>query len=300
MGQTRGDVFRFYVNQIVDVDTQSIFLETPSRNALLKLSSNSGLTRDPSAPQHLNDEQKNSIRKNPEILELEHQRDRSRKGIIAKYGKICLSRGTPEHTEYNMIMREVRAKRKQLEKATLDQTYEEFFNNIGNQIIEANFRGNPLCFTPQTSTVLPERKELADLEFKNRDASTVSDEELLEDRIKSLEMRLHLYKIQIPRPLQTRFKTANVAVENKFPDPFPPKSVSGLQCPYCLGTEYYHPLIRQYEYARKDSLKIHFQTHEAGMDFSGGRTCDYPNCNVRLRSLAHYKSHQAMVHNIYL
>lgn len=27
MGQTRGDVFRFYVNQIVDVDTQSIFLD---------------------------------------------------------------------------------------------------------------------------------------------------------------------------------------------------------------------------------------------------------------------------------
>lgn len=168
MGQTRGDVFRFYVNQIVDVDTQSIFLETPSRNALLKLSSNSGLTRDPSAPQHLNDEQKNSIRKSPEILELKNQRDRSRKGIIAKYGKIGLSRGTPEHTEYNMIMREFRAKRKQLEKATLDQTYEEFFNNIGNQVIEANFQGNPLCFTPQTSTVLPERKELADLEFKTQ------------------------------------------------------------------------------------------------------------------------------------
>ena len=96
MGQTRGDVFRFYVNQIVDVDTQSIFLETPSRNALLKLSSNSGLTRDPSAPQHLTDEQKNSIRKNPEILELEHQRGSLRKGIIAKYNKICLSRGTPD------------------------------------------------------------------------------------------------------------------------------------------------------------------------------------------------------------
>lgn len=92
----------------------------------------------------------------------------------------------------------------------------------------------------------------------------------------------------------------NIAVENKFPDPFPPKSVTGLQCPYCLGTEYYHPLIRQYEYARKDSLKVHFQSHEAGMDFSDGRTCDYPNCNIRLRSLAHYKSHQAIVHNIYL
>jgi len=47
MGHVRGDVFRYYVNQIVDVDTQSIFLETPSRDALIKLSSNSSLTRDP-------------------------------------------------------------------------------------------------------------------------------------------------------------------------------------------------------------------------------------------------------------
>lgn len=70
MGHTRGDVFRFYVNQIVDVDTQSMFLETPSKDALIKLSSNSGLTCDPSAPQHLDNKQKEAISKEPELLEL--------------------------------------------------------------------------------------------------------------------------------------------------------------------------------------------------------------------------------------
>lgn len=70
MGQTRGDVFRYDVNQIVDVDT-SIFLETPSRDALIKLSSNSGLTRDPSAPQELSQEQRDPIAKDPELLEVQ-------------------------------------------------------------------------------------------------------------------------------------------------------------------------------------------------------------------------------------
>jgi hypothetical protein len=49
--------------------------------------------------------------------------------------------------------------------------------------VNANFQGKPLFFGPKHSTVLPERKALADLEFKNRDASAVSDEELWEDRV---------------------------------------------------------------------------------------------------------------------
>lgn len=128
MGQTRGDVFRFYVNQIVDVDTQSIFLETPSREALIKLSSNSGLTRDPSAPQHLNDEHKKVISKDLELLELKSSQDALRKHLIAQYGQIRLSHGTSEYSDYRTMQCQVRAKQKQLEKAALDQMYNDFFS----------------------------------------------------------------------------------------------------------------------------------------------------------------------------
>lgn len=67
-------------------------------------------------------------------------------------------------------------------------------------------RGFSWRFRPAVATLTPERKALADLEFKNRNASTISDEELLEDRIKSLEMRLAFYKIRIPR----RSKSSNI------------------------------------------------------------------------------------------
>lgn len=300
MGHTRGDVFRFYVNQIVDVDTQSMFLETPSKDALIKLSSNSGLTRDPSAPQHLDDEQKEAISKDPELLELKSQRDALRKHLVAQYGQIRLSQGTPEYSGYQIMQCRVRAKQKQLQKTALDQMYDDFFNDVGNQIIEANFQGKPVYFNSQNTTALPERRELADLEFKNRDASTVSDKELLEDRINSLKMRLDLYGIQVPRPLQKRIKTDKCAVDVEFPNPFPQRSASGLECPCCLGVTNYQPLVRQYKYARKDILIKHFQTHESGMDFSGGRFCDYPDCETKLRSLSIYKLHQIKVHGIHL
>jgi len=47
--------------------------------------------------------------------------------------------------------------------------------------------------------MVPERKALADLEFKNRDMDPISDAELPEDRICSLEMRLMLYRLEVPR-----------------------------------------------------------------------------------------------------
>jgi len=53
-------------------------------------------------------------------------------------------------------------------------------------------------------------------------------------------------------------------------EPFPPKSMSGLQCPMCLGKKDGHPLFRQYEYARKDTLIRHFESQKP--DFSSGAT----------------------------
>ncbi|EER44425.1 predicted protein [Histoplasma capsulatum var. duboisii H88] len=45
-------------------------------------------------------------------------------------------------------------------------------------------------FEPDDSSVLPRREALAALEFKNRYVSAVSVEQLVEDRIWSLELRL--------------------------------------------------------------------------------------------------------------
>ncbi|OXV07667.1 hypothetical protein Egran_04567 [Elaphomyces granulatus] len=56
-------------------DTQSIFMETPTRDALAKLSSNASLTRDASAPQDLTTPQKKELEKNPELMKLKQKCD---------------------------------------------------------------------------------------------------------------------------------------------------------------------------------------------------------------------------------
>lgn len=43
-------------------------------------------------------------------------------------------------------------------------------------------------FEPDTLHIQPERKELADIEFKNRTADAIDDAELIEDRILSIQL----------------------------------------------------------------------------------------------------------------
>ncbi|KAJ5577517.1 uncharacterized protein N7459_006481 [Penicillium hispanicum] len=87
----------------------------------------------------------------------------------------------------------IRAKQKRLHKDVKDQIYHNFFEYIGNCIIDQNYQGIPMEFKPDTSHIQPERRVLADLEFKNRDMDTIDDAELVEDYIRSLELRLELH-----------------------------------------------------------------------------------------------------------
>ncbi|EER43971.1 FluG protein [Histoplasma capsulatum H143] len=122
----------------------------------------------------------------------------------------CKAAGTPEALE-----------RKKLQKETLETVYKEYFENVGNDIIHRNYHGQNIKFVSQTSFVLPERKELAALEFQNRDASTVSDVGLLEDRIRSLELCLDLHHLHVPKGLVDKVTPTELARNCPFPTSFP-------------------------------------------------------------------------------
>ncbi|KAJ5433516.1 uncharacterized protein N7458_012672 [Penicillium daleae] len=105
-----------------------------------------------------------------------------------------------------MLQKKVKARRKKIYKEAKERARDDFFENIRNHIIDKNYQGNPLAFEPDTSYIQPERKGLADLEFKNRDINTINDIELIEDRIRSLELRLRLHGLYIPKALRKRVK----------------------------------------------------------------------------------------------
>jgi hypothetical protein len=155
-------------------------------------------------------------------------------------------------------------------------------------------------FEPDLSHIVPERKALADLEFKNRDVDKINDAELVEDRIRSLELRLALHNLDVPRALQRRVRFDGPSVDVIAENPASPKSETGLECPVCLGRADIHPRAKKYTYARKDTLQRHFATHKLRQKFPDGRKCDYPSCDMILYSLPKYKLHQAKAHNIIL
>ena len=65
MGHARSSTFAYY-DQVQD-DTQSAFMETPTRDSLIKLATKSGLTRDASVPQEFCDERNQELENNSEL-----------------------------------------------------------------------------------------------------------------------------------------------------------------------------------------------------------------------------------------
>ncbi|CAG8079571.1 unnamed protein product [Penicillium nalgiovense] len=317
MGHRKGGTFASYVS-VLD-DTQSIYMGTPTRDSLLNLAIHANLKRDASAPHDLSIEQKESLEMDSELRDLRKAHKSLRITLIAEFRHLQKAREANDARwhEYTRLQNKTWARQRKLYRKAKKTARDEFFQNIGNQIIERNHQGNPIIFTPDTSHIQPERRALSRLEFKNRDVDTLSDAELLEDRIQSLELRLKLHSLHVPRTLKKRIKFGqHVSKEAGATEDFrwkypkkagtdggllPSKSSTGLECPVCLGRNDLHPSARTYPYARKDVLKRHFETHKLPFVFNrDGRQCDYPGCLEVLFTLARYKIHLEDEHNISL
>ena len=237
MRHKRSGTFAYYI-QVQD-DTQSAFLETSSRDALIKLSTNASLTRDASAFQKLSPQLKQNLEKDPELTSLQYKRDSLRVQLISKYHQLYKSRETDLYKNFKEAQNKVRAKRKKLYTSAKDMQYNEFFENIGNQIIENNYQGGTIRFEPDISYIVPERTILAELEFKNRYIDNINDTDLVENRVYFLELRLASHQLQVPIALQRRIRFDQPSVEN-MSEKTSLLSNSGLECPVCLGRSDVH------------------------------------------------------------
>lgn len=296
MGHSRSSVFLAYINELVDTDTQSVFLGTPTRDAMIKLSTNSSITRDPTAPRGLTPAQRRSVERDPNLMALERDRIEFRDALIAEYGTLSKMKDMTILQDYRQRCNKVRTTRRRLLKETGDKAYKDHFDNIGDIIIEMNYSGEGCPYDPDTSSILPERKALAAIEFKNRDVNTVPDEELVEDRIKSLDLRLTLSRLTIPRHLASRPKALaeDILSNDKW-------SPSGLECPLCLNNDIFHPQAQQFSYCNKYVLRRHIEkNHLQHMDFSKAIWCSYPNCGKLLTSAEQSLCHFTTAHGTQL
>ena len=243
MGHKKGGTFAHYVS--VRDDTQSVFMQTPTRNALISLASNASLTQDASVPQELTAARKEAIETDPELQMLIQECTSTHKTLISKFSSIKKAAEVQDmdHKHLKKLQSAIRAKRKRLFRSAMNAQHKEFFDQVGNHIIEKNHQGTPIKYTADVSHIQPERRVLAELEFKNRDADTIDDKELLEDRIQSLELRLELHKLQVPQPMKRliKFDKADAKVKKYVNQSYPMESQTGLECPVCLGRGIYTP-----------------------------------------------------------
>lgn len=157
MGHKRSLTFAYYI-QVRD-DTQSAFMETPTRDALLKLSSNASLTQDASAPRELTDQQKQELEKDQELMSLKRECKAFCDNLIAENHQLHRARGTELYKNFQKLQNKVRAKRKKNHESAKRKHYSEFFENLGNQIIERNYQGKPIKFEPNVSHVIPDKQQ---------------------------------------------------------------------------------------------------------------------------------------------
>ncbi|PKX96489.1 uncharacterized protein P174DRAFT_457272 [Aspergillus novofumigatus IBT 16806] len=123
----------------------------------VQLTTNLSLTHDASIPQDLSNQQKQELKKNPNLTNL--------------------------YREFQKAKHKVRVERKKLHKAAKEKQYKESFKGIRNHIIKGNYQGQLITFKLDTLYIVLERRALADLKFKNRDMYKVNDTKLVEDQI---------------------------------------------------------------------------------------------------------------------
>jgi hypothetical protein len=302
MGHIQGGTFAHYIS-IMD-DTQSIFMETPSRKSLLSLATHASITRDPSAPQQATPAQRATVELDAKLVEWKKECQRLRADLIMEYGQLkaaCKS-GDKRSGELQKLQNKVKTRRKKLCDLAKSDARVEFFRKIGNRIIESNHLGEQIKFTPDDSQIQPERIALANLEFQNRDVDKINKDLLIRDRIRSLDLRLELNRLHVPRGLKAHIRFNETAIKvasREASEETMPERI--LQCPVCLARPELVLAAKEFHYSRKDALQMHFRTHKLPMFFDKpGRQCDIPGCVYRFPSLNGYKLHLPKHHSIYL
>lgn len=204
--------------------------------------------------------------------------------------------------ELQKLQNKVKSRRKKLCDSAKRDRRAEFFREIGNRIIESNHLGEQIKFTPDDSRIQPERIALANLEFQNRDVDKINGDSLIRDRIRSLDLRLELNRLHVPRGLKAhiRFNKTAIKIDSREgSEETQPEQI--LQCPVCLARPELLAVAKEFHYSRKDALQTHFRTHKLPLFFDKpGRQCDIPGCVYVSPSLNGYKLHLSKHHSIYL
>ena len=325
MGHTDPNIYRrHYLNQIVTTDTLACFLETPSREGIMRLASHMSLTRDVNSPTALSQSQIDEIRADPVLCAAKDDRDVLRGKLVKEYRhlKVAKEADPSGYTQYKQLQRDAKAVDMKLRRKALTKVRDRFFASAGARYIEQ--QNAPSCGVSDklsastnealtaTNLSLPEfelleRNVVRELLFETAMGSQKQDGRggvsriSLPDVVRALRA-LCLRAGRPSKPSEIHFECLDeeeIRHDERFPDTYP-IVVPGTICLFCLGNPTLTWTARTYSYARRSSLARHVQQHHLRYqrpDF----LCPHPACSaegVRLQHGQHFKNHAQTVHNV--
>ncbi|KAG4269065.1 hypothetical protein FPRO04_12297 [Fusarium proliferatum] len=252
-----------YLNEIANFDLQNAFLEEEKESQLFRLFAHVSLTRDPRATADMvPDEVWTNLPPDPEIVELEEQREQ------LKQGKYRIE-GHENEEEIRRLTHEIRTKRAYREKQVIKEYREEYFYHRPTWDIEQQARGEEEeeYTEPVIDVHIPERDRLANILCHQPDGLT--EDHVLEQRIEAIQLMVALcdkretvkrHRVQqnarAPPHIKTEPSEAGSEPEpslNQFPLLMQPG-----QCPDCIGDERLSLGERAFSYCRPTVRNDHF------------------------------------------
>ncbi|KAH7016562.1 FluG domain-containing protein [Microdochium trichocladiopsis] len=288
-----------YINEKVQFDIQSTFIQEPTKDSLIRLFAHIGISSDPRASQNMVPEEVwDNLPPDGEISRLQEERQR------LKGGKYRIG-DNPYQQKIQALTREIARRKSRRFKRVCQEYRAYYFDTRPTLDIETQVEGikHPDWTTPDFEAEIPARKDLANILCKQSD--NLSDNQLQALRTSAVKQ----CKREIPRRDGVSEDDSDLDMGQKkvtTQDDFP-LLMRNTQCPRCIGDQSLTYKQRTFAYSRPGSMNDHFRKVHLGKleeeQQAASLICDHPKCiadKVTFKNLDHFKHHVQVKHGVWL
>lgn len=264
------------------------------------------LTRDPRVPKELTDEQKSVVERDPDLVELNHQRQDLVNAIKLEYGSVPKALGTDIHSQYNKLEKTIQSERRFLRKRAREEMREQFFVTIDTIEIDRQLLGLSISedLTIDDGKIQFTCTEWAHLTsnlFRPLDPCETTKDAIHSHRLQVISDWSILCSLQgVPykrRVSACGLKTSKMETDDPVGASTFPIVCLATQCLFCLGNDQLAYNARTYSFSRTDHLRRHVRdTHLRYLAPDIEFQCPHPACLKSVQGIMHFKNHAALTH----
>lgn len=303
---------KYYLNEIVDVDTQAIVWDRESDEEVHNIARQLGLDADDTAPLYLSDEQKERIRSHPKTIRLSQEsKELTRTMRQSGYRSWSDTKGTELFEEKMKVISALNCHKAYMRTKLYTKAWNRHFRNADTDEFNRQFSSNwaeaPSKDVPRETPVhqIPERNEL--IQLICRPMEDLRLEEQFTRQCTSIKIWV---KLQDRQEKQRRGRPPPISIQPLEPEPpkkeMIPERCNPLQCPFCLGNTCLSYGARIETLSKTNKLWDHverFHPDELAAYETGEKACTI--CEARdvtffPKSVLHFKNHTQLVHGIRL